>query len=148
MQCKAAQSVYIGCACTQTSLVFLQQSKQLLWGCYTLRFTPPDALLEALAKRLTPAMTQMSVRDISTFIWAFGGLNYEPSNMQLLLQVHPELQQAFGLKCIHGPPLTAALPFHICAHNQRLCLAASCPLACFGKLEHQRTSMPELISGV
>ena len=68
-------------------LVGLQHSKQLLWGWYTLRFYPPDALMEAIAKRLTPLVHNMDARTVSEFIWAFGGLNYEPSNMQLFLQV-------------------------------------------------------------
>ncbi|KAL3159854.1 hypothetical protein ABBQ38_010255 [Trebouxia sp. C0009 RCD-2024] len=63
-----------------------KRSKQLLWGWYTLRFYPPDALLEAIAKRLTPLVHNMDARTVSEFIWAFGGLNYEPSNMQLFLQ--------------------------------------------------------------
>ncbi len=70
-----------------TSCVELQHSKQLLWGWYTLRYYPPDALLEAIAKRLTPLVHNMDARTLSEFIWAFGGLNYEPSNMQLFLQV-------------------------------------------------------------
>lgn len=65
----------------------VQHSKQLLWGWYTLRYYPPDALLEAIAKRLTPLVHNMDARTLSEFIWAFGGLNYEPSNMQLFLQV-------------------------------------------------------------
>ena len=65
----------------------MQHSKQLLWGCYTLRFFPPDALLEAIAKRLTPMVHNMDARTVSEFVWAFGGLNYEPSNMQLFLEV-------------------------------------------------------------
>jgi len=70
-----------------TSCVGVQQSKQLLWGWYTLRYHPPDALLEAIAKRLTSLVHNMDARTLSEFIWAFGGLNYEPSNMQLFLQV-------------------------------------------------------------
>ena len=71
-------------------MVGLQRSKQLLWGWYTLRFYPPDALIEAIAKRLTPLVHNMDARTVSEFIWAFGGLNYEPSNMQLFLQVLAE----------------------------------------------------------
>ena len=70
-----------------TSCVGLQHSKQLLWGWYTLRYYPPDALLEAIAKRLTPLVHNMDARTLAEFIWAFGGLSYEPSNMQLFLQV-------------------------------------------------------------
>ncbi len=70
-----------------TSCVELQHSKQLLWGWYTLRYYPPDALLEAIAKRLTPLVHNMDAFTLSEFIWAFGGLNYEPGNMQLFLQV-------------------------------------------------------------
>ena len=68
-------------------VIGLQHSKQLLWGWYTLRFYPPDALIEAIAKRLTPLVHNMDARTVSEFIWAFGGLNYAPSNMQLFLQV-------------------------------------------------------------
>lgn len=74
----------------------LQRSKQLLWGWYTLRFYPPDALIEAIAKRLTPRVLNMDARTVSEFIWAFGGLNYEPSNMQLFLQVR--LQRHYSLQ--------------------------------------------------
>ncbi|KAL0052777.1 hypothetical protein WJX82_007536 [Trebouxia sp. C0006] len=63
-----------------------KHSKQLLWGWYTLRYYPPDALLEAIAKRLTPLVHNMDAFTLSEFIWAFGGLNYEPGNMQLFLQ--------------------------------------------------------------
>ena len=82
------------CSCLATRLFKqltccsdVQHSKQLLWGWYTLRYYPPDALLEAIAKRLTPLVHNMDARTLSEFIWAFGGLNYEPSNMQLFLQV-------------------------------------------------------------
>ena len=78
----------------------VQHSKQLLWGCYTLRYYPPEALLEAIAKRLTPLIHNMDTRTLSEFIWAFGGLNYEPSNMQLFLEVsHICLAQLCGQYC-------------------------------------------------
>lgn len=89
-----------------TSCVGLQHSKQLLWGWYTLRYYPPDALLEAIAKRLTPLVHNMDARTLSEFIWAFGGLNYEPSNMQLFLQVRlsfPQQTLRHGFVVIAAP---------------------------------------------
>lgn len=84
-----AVCTYVPVACyAHAVLLDLQHSKQLLWGWYTLRFYPPDALLEAIAKRLTPLVHNMDARTVSEFMWAFGGLNYEPSNMQLFLQVY------------------------------------------------------------
>ena len=68
-------------------LCVLQHSQRLLWGFYTLRYHPPDALLAAIAKRLTPALYRMEISFLSKFIWAFGGLDYEPSNMHLLCQL-------------------------------------------------------------
>ena len=84
------------CSCADVVLVGLQHSKQLLWGWYTLRFYPPDALIEAIAKRLTPLVHNMDARTVSEFIWAFGGLHYEPSNMQLFLQVYFETCLMYG----------------------------------------------------
>ena len=89
-QCIAYPHIFLSACCVDAVLGGLQHSKQLLWGWYTLRFYPPDALIEAIAKRLTPLVHNMDARTVSEFIWAFGGLNYEPSNMQLFLQVYLE----------------------------------------------------------
>ena len=89
--------MYLNACCADAVLIGLQHSKQLLWGWYTLRFYPPDALIEAIAKRLTPLVHNMDARTVSEFIWAFGGLNYEPSNMQLFLQVCLRLVSYTGL---------------------------------------------------
>ena len=63
----------------------------MLWGWYTLRYYPPEALLEAIARRLTPLIHNMEARTLAEFIWAFGGLNYEPGNMQLFVQVQDDV---------------------------------------------------------